>query len=138
MRRKSVLLIASIILLGSALHAQESKMSREEAAKLKNPVAYSKESISSGRALFLRNCTECHGNDGKSMVDVIANATDLTDPKLWKHGTKDGEIFRSIRDGAADTMPAFASQIRKEEDIWHLVNFIRSLWPESSRPKTGN
>lgn len=138
MRRKTVLLIASIILLGSAIRAQESKMSREEAAKLKNPVGWSKESVSSGRAIFLRNCTECHGNDGKSMVDVIANATDLTDPKLWKHGTTEGEIFRSIRDGAADTMPAFASQIRKEEDIWHLVNFIRSLWPESSRPKTGN
>jgi len=138
MHRKPLLLIASIILLGSVISAQESKMSREEAAKLRNPVAYSKESVSSGRALFLRNCTECHGNDGKSMVDVIANATDLTDPKLWKHGTTEGEIFRSIRDGAADTMPAFASQIRKEEDIWHLVNFIRSLWPESSRSNTGN
>lgn len=138
MRRKSVLLIVAIILVVPVLHAQESKMSREEAAKLKSPVAYSKESVSSGRAIFLRNCTECHGNDGKSMVDVIANATDLTDPKLWKHGTTEGEIFRSIRDGAADTMPAFATQIRKEEDIWHLVNFIRSLWPEASRPKTGN
>jgi hypothetical protein len=32
-------------------------------------------------------------------------------------------------------MPPFKSQIQKEEDIWHLVNFIRSLWPEPMRPK---
>ena len=31
-------------------------------------------------------------------------------------------------------MPAFHSQIRQEEDLWHLVNFIRNLWPESTRP----
>lgn len=121
----------------SDINAQDknSGMSREEAAKLKSPVPFTKESISSGRSIFLRNCTECHGNDGKSMVDVIANATDLTDPKLWKHGTSEGEIYRSIRDGAADTMPAFKTQIRKQDDLWHLVNFIRSLWPESQRPK---
>jgi hypothetical protein len=32
-------------------------------------------------------------------------------------------------------MPPFKSQFQKEEDLWHLVNFIRSLWPESMRPK---
>jgi len=31
-------------------------------------------------------------------------------------------------------MPAFKSQIDKETDIWNLVNFIHSLWPESKRP----
>jgi hypothetical protein len=31
-------------------------------------------------------------------------------------------------------MPAFKSQLDSETDIWNLVNFIRSLWPESVRP----
>ena len=112
-----------------------SRMSSEEARKLKSPVPFTKESIAQGRTLFARNCTACHGNDGKSQVDVVANATDLTDPKFWGSGTSEGEIFRSIRDGAGDTMPPFKSQMQKEEDMWHLVNFIRSLWPESMRPK---
>ncbi len=111
------------------------RLTSEEAKKLKSPVPFSKESISRGRAIFARNCTACHGNDGKSEVDVVANATDLTDPKQWRSGTAEGEIFRSIRDGAGDTMPPFKTQFQKDEDLWNLVNFIRSLWPESMRPK---
>ncbi|HSB11149.1 MAG TPA: cytochrome c [Blastocatellia bacterium] len=111
------------------------RLSSEEARRLKSPVPFTKESITRGRTVFARNCTACHGSDGKSQVDVVANATDLTDPKAWGSGTSEGEIFRSIRDGAGDTMPPFKSQLQKEEDIWHLVNFIRSLWPESMRPK---
>ena len=73
--------------------------------------------------------------DGKSQVDVIANATDLTDPEYWISGTSEGEVFRSIRDGAGDAMPPFNAKVEKEEDLWHMVNFVRSLWPESARPK---
>jgi len=106
----------------------------EDAKKLKNPIPYSKKSITAGRNVFVRNCTGCHGPDGKATVDVVADATDLTSPKLWKNGTSEGEIFRSIREGQGASMPAFKSQIAHEEDMWHLVNFIRSLWPEGMRP----
>ena len=70
-----------------------------------------------------------------AIVDVIANATDLTNPKAWKSGTSEGEIFRSIRDGAGEAMPPFAEKVPKEEDLWHLVNYTRNLWPDSARPK---
>lgn len=110
------------------------KLTPEEVKNLKNPVPYTKESIARGRTLFQHDCTGCHGHDGKAEVDVIADATNLTEPKLWKSGTSEGEIFRSIRDGAGLNMPPYKTQI-KEEDLWHLVNYIRSLWPEPLRPK---
>lgn len=110
------------------------KLSRDDAKKLNNPVANTKKSISRGRVIFLQNCTSCHGEDGKAEGSLVASATDLTSPSLYKSGTSDGEIFHSIRDGAGDQMPAFKSQIETETDIWNLVNFIRSLWPESMRP----
>ena len=106
-----------------------------DAKKLKNPIPYSKKSISQGRSIFVRYCTGCHGNDGKATVDVVADATDLTSPKLWKNGTTEGEIYKSIRDGQGASMPAFKTQLKQEDDIWNLVNFIRSLWPESMRPQ---
>lgn len=147
-RRRAVLVILHIVVISFAVFARETfspyyreaqnqagRLTSEEAKKLKSPIPFSKESIARGRAIFARNCTACHGNDGKSEVDVVANATDLTDPKLWRSGTTEGEIFRSIRDGAGDTMPPFKSQLPKEEDPWHLVNFIRSMWPEPMRPK---
>jgi len=107
----------------------------EAARKLKSPVPFSKTSIARGKVLYARACTECHGADGKSQVDVIANATDLTNPKAWKSGTSEGEIFRSIRDGAGEAMPPFADKVAKEQDLWHMVNYLRSLWPDSARPK---
>jgi mono/diheme cytochrome c family protein len=110
-------------------------LTREDARKLKSPVPFSKASIARGKVLYTRACTECHGADGKSLVDVIANATDLTNPKAWKSGTSEGEIFRSIRDGAGEAMPPFADKVSKEEDLWHLVNYLRNLWPDSARPK---
>jgi len=119
----------------SARKSGEAPLTREAARKLKSPVPFSKASITRGKILYTRACTECHGADGKSQVDVIANATDLTNPKAWRSGTSPGEIFRSIRDGAGEAMPPFAEKISKEDDLWHLVNYLRSLWPDSARPK---
>ena len=122
------------LLAFAALADAPAKLTRDDAQKLKSPVAYSKKSIDRGRATFLQNCTSCHGENGKAEGSLIADATDLTTPSLYKSGTAEGEIFRSIRDGAGDQMPAFKSQLASEADIWNLVNFIRSLWPEPMRP----
>jgi cbb3-type cytochrome c oxidase subunit III len=132
----AIRVLAAVIFAAILAAAQsgDGPLSAEDAKKLKNPIPYSKKSITQGRNVFVRNCTGCHGNDGKSQVDVVADATDLTDPTAWRNGTADGQIFRSIRDGAGASMPAFKSQISQEQDMWHLVNFIRNLWPESTRP----
>ncbi len=119
----------------AASKGSDATLTRAEARKLKSPVPYSKASIARGKILYARACTECHGADGKSLVDVVANATDLTDPKAYRSGTSEGEIFRSIRDGAGEAMPPFAEKVSKDEDLWHLVNYLRSLWPSSERPK---
>jgi mono/diheme cytochrome c family protein len=123
-----------LLTLAFALWGQDGKLSADAAKKLKNPVPFTKKSISQGRDTFLRNCVGCHGDNGKAQIDVVANATDLTDPKAYQDGTSDGEIFRSIRDGAGASMPSFKSQIDKEDDLWNLVNFIHSLWPADAQP----
>lgn len=112
----------------------DEKLSAADAKKLKNPIPYTKKSIAQGRNVFARYCTGCHGADGKATVDVVADATDLTEPKSYRDGMSEGEIFRSIRDGAGASMPSFKTQIQKEEDLWHLVNYIHSLWPDSMQP----
>jgi mono/diheme cytochrome c family protein len=128
-------IIGMIALLVLAVFADvPAKLSREDAQKVKSSVAYSKKSIDRGRGIFMQNCTSCHGENGKAEGSLIADATDLTTPTLYKSGTTEGEIFHSIRDGAGDQMPAFKSQLGGEADLWNLVNFIRSLWPESMRP----
>ena len=114
---------------------QNAPLSVADAKKLKSPIPFTKKSINRGQTLFMGSCTACHGMDGKAQVDVVADATDLTSPKVWRNGTTEGEIFKSIRDGAGTGMPPFKFQIHQDEDLWNLVNYIRSLWPESMRPQ---
>jgi mono/diheme cytochrome c family protein len=107
-----------------------------EAAKaLKNPIPNTSQSIGRGKGLYgALGCVNCHGTDAKALIEVVANATDLTDPKVWKNGTEEGMIFRSLRDGAGLAMPPFKMEVTAQDDLWHLVNFIRNLWPAALRP----
>ncbi len=138
---KTVVVLIMCVLLGfsgvAIAEAPDEKAPAEKVdhAALKNPVPFTKRSISRGRMTFVRRCAECHGPDGKTMIEVIADATNLTAPKLWFNGTKEGEIYRSIWEGVGESMPSYKMQINKKEDVWHLVNFIQNLWPKSLRPE---
>ena len=100
-------------------------------------VPYSRESVARGRVVYLQNCQDCHGDDGKAQGSAIAVAPDLTSPDVWKYSTTDDTIFSSIRNGAGDNMPPFGplGPGLKDAQIWDLVNYIRSIGPESKRPK---
>ena len=111
------------------ISADAPPLTTESAKALKNPVPNTVKAIGRGRSLYSAlGCAACHGNDGKALIEVVANATDLTDPSVWKSGTEEGLIFRSIRDGAGISMPPFKTQVPEQGDIWYLVHFIRSLW----------
>jgi mono/diheme cytochrome c family protein len=98
-------------------------------------VPYSADSAAKGRVLFMSNCTACHGNDAKSRVEAVSDATDLTEPALYRNGKSDAEIDKSIRDGVRGVMPAFGAMFKDADSIGHLRNFIKSLWPADQRPK---
>jgi mono/diheme cytochrome c family protein len=109
-----------------------------EAAKLKNPVAADAASIATGKKIYTANCVSCHGEAGKGDGKMAANMNpkppDLSDAE-WKHGSSDGEIFTLIRDGSKTTpMRAFASKMTPQE-MWSVVNYLRTLGPQSAKPK---
>jgi mono/diheme cytochrome c family protein len=126
---------ASPVAAKSVLAPDSPPIPKEEAAALKSPIAFSKKSIAKGRGLYLSyNCAQCHGFDGKAQTDAMGNATDLTAPDYWKNGVTEGEIFRSIRDGSGLAMRPFKGEIKDEDEIWHIVNYIRNFWVEGKRP----
>src|SRR5215467_414471 len=101
------------------------------------PQPYTRKSIARGRQFYLVNCVDCHDQDGKGLNRRDFNSTvpaDLTDPDAWLHGTTAEGIFASIREGTRQDMPPYKGKI-EDEQIWHIVNFVRSLWPEAKRPK---
>ena len=101
-----------------------------EAAKIKNPVPRTPESVAAGRQSYSRLCVRCHGPEGKGDgggAGAGGQPADLTDD-TWNFGGSDGEIFSVIRDGTSADMESYAERI-SETEMWHLVNYIRSIGP---------
>ena len=97
------------------------------------PPADDAASIERGSQLFQLYCTECHGRDGRAQMDVIADATELTDPEAYYSGSSPQDIFTSIDNGAGVAMPAWGPVFNSDDKIWDLVHFIRSLWTLQQR-----
>lgn len=99
-----------------------------------NPVAPSSASIAAGKPLYQKNCAPCHGTSGEGGPgnDLIPAAPDLTDA-MWDHGSTDGEIFSNVKNGIAPdfNMTPFKDKL-KDEEIWNIVNYLRSLAKKSS------
>ena len=128
-----VLIGVTSLALGVGLSAQhkDAAHGHASAAKMKNPVAATPESIASGRKLYDRHCAECHGDtgkgDGMAGEGLDERPSNLVDGE-WEHGSTDGEIFVVIRDGAGpkSEMKPFAKKI-PDRQIWDVVNFVRTL-----------
>jgi mono/diheme cytochrome c family protein len=108
-----------------------------EAAKIKNPVAATPESIAAGKKSYDSYCGGCHGTDAKGglVLSVIEDRggtqpPDLTDEK-WDHGSSDGELFAVTKKGVPPDyfMGPWDGRITDTE-IWNVINYLRSLAPK--------
>jgi mono/diheme cytochrome c family protein len=105
-----------------------------EAAKVKNPVPSTPESVAAGRQAYARLCARCHGALGKGDgggAGAGGQPADLTD-NVWDFGSSDGEIFSVIHDGTSADMEGYGERI-SDTEIWQLVNYIRSIGQPQSR-----
>jgi mono/diheme cytochrome c family protein len=107
---------------------QSGRGGNPEAAKIKNPVPATPESVSAGKRAYGQLCANCHGPSGKGDGSAAGaeQPSDLTDA-VWDFGSTDGEIFTVIHDGLpGKDMGGYAERL-KDTDIWNVVNFIRTL-----------
>ena len=100
----------------------------EKYQKMKNPVAASDDSVEAGEDLWKTHCKSCHGKeglgDGPKAAQLDTPAGDFTSAKFQKQ--TDGALFYKTLEGKGD-MPSYKKKIPNEEDLWHLVNFMRTL-----------
>lgn len=142
MRRASTLSLSVLIFFVSVLvtvttgaPGAQSRGAAAAAAVPKNPVPMSATSVAAGAAAYKKYCAFCHGADGKGngpLAPKDSLPSDLTDA-TWKLGSTDGDIFNVISNGggAASKMIAFKGKM-PDQDIWHVVNFLRSLGPKGA------
>lgn len=125
-------LFLCLIMLGKAVTGLASgalpeKLSQEQARELVNPISYTSISLKRGQLAFTQYCAACHDRDGKARSAVLTKAADLTNPASWSYGDTDGEILRTILEGAGNNMPPFKYMISSEKTVWDIVNFVHSL-----------
>jgi mono/diheme cytochrome c family protein len=61
------------------------------------------------------------GAERKQPPDLTDDATD--------HGSTDADVFTVIKRGVPSTMmPGFTGQL-SDDDVWNVVNYVRSLQP---------
>ena len=109
----------------------------QPAPNLENPVASTAQSIAAGQRAFDANCAVCHGPLAQGAVKAGMTISiieeqrgkqppDLTDDQ-WDHGSRDGDIFAVIKRGLPPTMmPGYDGRI-PDDDIWSIVNYLRTL-----------
>lgn len=99
--------------------------------QLENPVEADNSSQRIGQSLFRRNCRACHGSegagDGPESHDLNTPMRDFGSEEVQEQ--TDGELFYKTGMGR-DEMPGFRADLY-EEDIWHIVNYIRTLRNDS-------
>ncbi|HEY1385766.1 MAG TPA: CopD family protein, partial [Dongiaceae bacterium] len=89
-------------------------------------------SIAHGAGLFARDCTACHGvegrGDGPRAKDLHIPPADLTAAHLFDHS--DGEMFWWLTHGiegpdGALAMPGFGDQL-DDDERWDLIDYVRA------------
>jgi mono/diheme cytochrome c family protein len=68
--------------------------------------------------------------EGAGVFNPIPGVTDLSDPAAYYYGISEQELFDSIANGTGAAMPGWRTRLDNEEEVWDLVNYIRSFWSE--------
>lgn len=99
-------------------------------ATLTNPVTPTSESQAHAKMVYGMDCAICHGEKGNGKGDLVGDMhltiKDFNDPAGIK-AKSDSDLFKIIKNGdELVKMPAEGPRA-KDQDIWNLVIYIRSL-----------
>jgi len=128
-----LLSIVGMINLSFMNYSQDSKKKKpwvvpEKSKTLKNPVKSDDASLASGKTLYSKHCKSCHGSkglgDGPKSKELETSCGDFTTKEFIEQ--TDGDLFYKTKEGR-DDMPSFKKKIPDDNDIWAIVNYVRSL-----------
>ena len=93
-----------------------------------NPLKGDAASVAEGKTLYSTHCKSCHGTkgkgDGPKASTLDTECGDFT--KATFQAQTDGALFYKTFEGRKD-MPSFKKKIPDANDIWSVVNYMRTL-----------
>jgi cytochrome c oxidase cbb3-type subunit III len=98
------------------------------------------EAMGIGQRLFINNCAQCHGSDGRGSKG-FPNLTDAD----WLWGGEPEKIVETITSGRQGNMPPMAAAVGTSEDVRNVAHYVmslsgaphNSLWAQLGQPKFG-
>jgi len=131
MLNPSLLLYALIlfVLTPAVTSGAQQEAPETAASSARSHVNPTSESQARAKELYGIDCAMCHGERGNGQSDLAKDMQlkldDWTDPKSLADKT-DAVLFKSIRNGK-DKMPPEAEGRAKDDEVWNLIIYIRSL-----------
>lgn len=137
---KSFLLLPAVLLLAITPTPSSGRMPQEaapapapSAAKTAKPTA---QALTRAKELYGFDCALCHGANGDGKTDLAKDMqlklSDWTDAKSLA-SKSDKDLFAMIRNGK-DKMPAEAEGRAKDDEVWALIYYLRSMAKEQPAP----
>jgi mono/diheme cytochrome c family protein len=129
-RYKMTVVAIAIVVIGAGFTVMQGKPwpVPDNYKKMKNPVASDAETIAAGKALWNTHCKSCHGSkglgDGSKAAQLKTEPGDFS--KADVQAQPDGSLFYKTLEGR-DDMPSFKKKIPDQEEIWSIVNYIRTF-----------
>ncbi|MGA3346534.1 MAG: cytochrome c [Terracidiphilus sp.] len=124
---KPLLFVSAVVLFGITAWSASGTLAQEESPK--NPVKPTEKSQARAKEIYAVDCAVCHGETGDGKTDLAKDMQltlgDWTDPKTLA-AKSDGDLFTVIRNGK-DKMPPEGVGRAKNDEVWNLVIYIRSL-----------
>ncbi len=113
---------------GLALMATTQFGQPEDEATLRNPFRPNLESLEAGLQIYEANCQICHGaagrGNGPGAAGLDPPPADLV-VHVPHHPERD--LFRFIHDGIPGTSMAPLGEQLTDEEIWHVINYIKTF-----------
>jgi mono/diheme cytochrome c family protein len=122
------LLMVSSVLYSFTYYQAKPWAVPEKNAKMANPVKSDAESLKIGKEVWNKHCSVCHGKtgagDGSKAAQLETAMEDISTAEV--QGQSDGELYYKISEGREE-MPSFKKKISDTEELWSVVNFMRTL-----------
>jgi mono/diheme cytochrome c family protein len=119
--------LLSVVMLSFSSFDQEEWVVPDKYLKMKNPTDPN-EDQDIGKQLYSKHCQSCHGKtglgDGKKADEVEGDLGDFSSAEF--QAQSDGALFYKSYIGR-DDMPNYEKKIPDEEDMWLIVNYMRTL-----------
>lgn len=120
---RKVYLILILTTIALKIAAQTWEVPEEKISRV-SPLKFSNETVKKGEAVFMKNCTSCHGIPSQgNFVKLAPPPGDPATDKFQKQ--TDGALFYKITTGRG-AMPQF-KDIVGEEDRWNVISYFRSF-----------